>query len=328
MKTFKSIFALLIGFSLSVMAYGSTHYEENSDTIKIRTNKDTEIIIVLDNLSDLKNIGKEINTVMKSLDTVFNRIDAIDTVINVTVNKIENKIFIDGKTGSDGKTMEINIDSPKKPYVEKNLHGFTSFSLGLNNYLENGIFPNDNKEQYSVKAWGSWDISLGAGLRWYVAKPLSFDIAADVNWFNFKYQDRATRIDMSNNNIEFIGDANGYTYTKSKLTVPYINASIIPMAHFGKKSKGLNRNMFRLGAGVYAGYRIGGKVKYAFEDNNTRTVYKDRDDFYLSSYRYGAKAVFGIEDFNIYASYDLNTLFAKNKAPELNPISFGLNFIF
>lgn len=328
MKTIKVLTAILFGLLFSVVVVANTEVGLETDTIRIKTKEGSEMIIVINKFSELKDLEKDITVIFESLDEAFEKIEAFDTVFQMSVDNLEQKIIIEGSKDGSSSKIDIKMDAPKIERKPKNLHVFSSFSIGLNNYLENGKFPNDNKEQYSVKNWGSWDVSIGTGIRWYVAKPLSFDISGDVSWYNFKFQDRATRLDLTNNQADFFKDNLGYDYTKSKLTVPYINASIIPMVHFGKSSSGLNRNMFRFGAGVYGGYRIGGKIKYVFENNNNRTVYKERDDFYLSSYRYGVKAIFGFEEFNIYASYDLNTLFAENKAPELNPISFGFNFNF
>lgn len=328
MKTIKLLSAILCGVLLSALVSANTENKSDTDTIRIKTKEGSEMIIVINKFSELKNLEKDVSVIFKSLDDAFQKFEKFDTVFQLSVDNLEQKIIIEGSKDGERSNIDINMGNPTIERKPKNLHVFSSFSFGFNNYLEGGKFPNDNKEQYSVKNWGSWDVSIGTGVRWYVAKPLSFDIAGDVSWYNFKFQDRATRLDLTNNQVDFFKDDLGYEYTKSKLTVPYINASIIPMVHFGKASSGLNRNMFRFGAGVYAGYRIGGKVKYVFENNNNRTVYKERDDFYLNSYRYGVRAVFGFEEFNIYASYDLNTLFAENKAPELNPISFGFNFNF
>lgn len=328
MKTIKLISVTVIGLLFSTMVLANYEIMLSSDTIRIKTKDGAEMIIVLNNLSELKSLESDVNTILKSLDKVFEKIEGFDSAFEVSVNNIERMITVDAIKEGERSRVDIQIDAPKIERKPKNLHGFTTFSIGFNNFLENRAFPNDNKEQYSVKNWGSWDVSVGAGMRWYVARPISIDIAGDVSWYNFKFQDRATRVDIDNNGVSFTQDTMGFEYNKSKITVPYLNASIIPMVHFGKASSGLNRNMFRIGAGVYAGYRLGGHVKYVYREDNRRTVYKNRDDYYLNSYRYGLKAVFGFNDFNIYAAYDLNTLFAENKAPELNPISFGFNFIF
>ncbi|PLX07285.1 MAG: hypothetical protein C0596_11775 [Marinilabiliales bacterium] len=271
---------------------------------------------------------------MNSLDEVFENLEieleGLDSIINVSVKNIDEEIYVDieGLDDEELKNINLNFDIDDEPREPKKLHGFMYYDFGLNNYLEGGKFPNDNAEQYSVKPWGSWNFELGAGMRWYIAKPLSLDIAAVFSWYNFKYADKGTRIIETADDITFTTDLTGADYIKSKTTVPFVNASIVPMVHFGKHNSGVNHKMFRLGAGVYAGYRLGGHVKYEYETDYTYSVYHRKGDYFLNSYKYGVKAVFGIHDFNIYAKYDLSTLYAEGKGPELNPISFGLNFTF
>jgi hypothetical protein len=165
-------------------------------------------------------------------------------------------------------------------------------------------------------------------MRFYVAKPFSIDIATDIAWYNYKYQDRSTRVTKTDDDIIFSGDPTGADYHKSKTAVPYLNLSLTPLIHFGKKNTGVNHRMFRVGAGVYAGYRLGGRVKYVYSVNNHEIKYKNSGDYFLNTYRYGVKAVFGVNDINFFASYDLSTLYAANRGPELNPICFGLNWTF
>ncbi len=304
------------------------------DTIKIKTEDDAEMIVIVKDLEDLEDLEVEIEAVMNSLDEVFENLEieleGLDSIINVSVKNIDEEIFVDieGLEDEEFKNINLNFDIDDEPKEPKKLHGFMYYDLGLCNYLEDNKFPNDNAAQYSVKPWGSWDFELGAGMRWYIAKPLSLDIAAGFSWMNFKYADRSTRVVETANDVVFSSDLAGAEYIKSKTTVPYVNVSMVPMVHFGKHNSGVNHKMFRLGAGAYAGYRLGGHVKYEYEMDYTESVYKRKGDYFLNSYRYGVKAVFGIYDLNIYAKYDLSTLYADNKGPELNPISFGLNFTF
>lgn len=271
---------------------------------------------------------------MNSLDEVFENLEieleGLDSIINVSVKNIDDEIYVDieGISDEEMQTINFNLDIGDEPKEPRKLHGFMFYDFGMNNYLENEKFPNDNAEQYSVKPWGSWNFQVGAGMRWYIAKPLSLDIAGGFSWYNFKYADKGTRIIETADDIAFTTDLMDADFTKSKMSVPYVNVSLMPMIHFGKHNSGVNHKMFRIGAGAYAGYRIGGKVKYEYDTEFTHSEYKKKGDYFLNSYRYGVKAVFGFYDVNVYASYDLSTLYAENKGPELNPISFGLNFTF
>lgn len=333
MKTnlfFTAIAGLLI--SATVAANGTGFIGD--DTIKIKTKDNSEMIIIINDYGDIENLDAEIDAVMNSLDEVFYNLDeemeGLDSVINVTVRNVDNEILVDieGLEGEENKTINLNYDIDDEPKKEKKLHGFATYDFGFNNYLEGGRFPNDVNAQYSVKPWGSWNVALGGGLRWYIAKPLSLDVAASFSWYNFKYQDRATRVTKTDDDVVFSHDLAGAEYLKSKTVVPYVNISLTPIVHFGKKNSGVNHRDFRIGAGVYAGYRLGGAVKYVYNLNDTHMKFRNEGDYFLNSYRYGVKALFGYQDINFFASYDLSTLYAEGKGPELNPICFGLNWTF
>lgn len=325
-----TIGALLISTSISatdISGYGD-------DTIRVKTENNSEMIIIVNDYSDIEGLETEIEVIMNSLEGVFEEleieIDNLDTVMNVNVRNVDNELRVDieGFDDQEERIINLNYDLDDEPRKEKKLHGFMHYDFGFNNYLQNGKFPNDVNAQYAVKPWGSWNFAIGGGMRWYIAKPVSLDIAADFSWYNFKYQDRATRVTKTDDDVVFSHDMAGAEYLKSKTAVPYLNVSLVPMIHFGKENTGVNHKNFRLGAGVYAGYRLGGSIKYVYIDNDTKMKYRNSGDYFLNSYRYGVKAVFGFEDINVYASYDLSTLYAEGKGPELNPICFGLNFTF
>lgn len=335
MKT-KTLLLALIGIALSITLNAKNINIHDDDTIRIKTENDTEMIIILNECYDVENLSSEINDAMQNLDDIFDQIEDeienMDSVINISVKNIDNKIIvnIDGIEKDESKKINIDFDTDKPIHKkETNLHFFGTFNLGFNNYIEGNKFPGDNNAQYAVKPWGSWYVSFGTGLRWYIVKPIAVDLAADLSWNNFKYQDRSTRVIKTDDGVEFNKDNTYSKYIKSKTTVPYINLSFVPMVYFGKKNTGVNHKMFRIGAGVYGGYRIGGHIKYVYEDdNNIKVKYKDSDNYFFSSYRYGVKAIFGVSDINIFASYDLSTFYASDKGPSLNPIVIGLNWTF
>ncbi len=334
MKTTKIIAAAIGALLISASVSANDYLSQGDDTIRVKTKDNSEMIIIINQFSDLENLDIEIEAIMNSLDDVFDQLqdemDGMDSVINVSVKNVDNelKVDIEGIEGDENKMVNLNFDLNDEPKKEKKLHPFMSYDLGFNNYLENGKFPNDVNAQYSVKPWGSWNVAIGGGLRWYVAKPFSIDLGADFSWYNYKYQDRSTRVVKTNDDVLFVADAAGAEYLKSKTSVPYLNLSITPIIHFGKKNSGVNHTDFRLGAGVYAGYRLGGSVKYIYELNDTHMKYRSEGDYFLSTYRYGVKALFGYKDVNVFATYDLSTLYAAGKGPELNPICFGLNWTF
>lgn len=333
MKTIKTFAVATAALLISVTISASTSLPKD-DTIRIKTQDNSEMIVVINNFNDFENLGVELEAVMKNLGVVFSEMqsemDGLDSVINISVKNIDNELKVDiqGRDGEEDRIINLNYDLNEEQKAEKKFQPFFSYDLGFNNYLENGKFPNDVNAQYSVKPWGSWDFGIGGGLRWYVAKPFSIDFGANFSWFNYKYQDRSTRVIKTDDDVLFTSDGAGAEYLKSKMAVPYLNVNITPMVHFGKKNTGVNHRDFRIGAGVYAGYRLGGSVKYVYNLSDIHMKYRTEGDFFLSTYRYGVKAVFGFKDINLFATYDLSTLYAEGKGPELNPICFGLNWTF
>ncbi|HOK37196.1 MAG TPA: hypothetical protein PLC87_00780 [Bacteroidales bacterium] len=334
MKKF-GIFSLILVAVMFISAqkiYSSNRFDD--DTIRIKTKNNNEIVIIVNSINNIDQLNSDFDDVMNNLEKVFIRLEeeleGLDSVITMSVKNVDKNIVVELEGIKESKpkniNFEVNVDSKKK---QKNLHFLGTFDFGANNYMENFAFPSDFNAQYTVKPWGSWYMGFGWGLRYYVAKPISFDVGVDFSWYNFKYQDKATRVGMNDDGVFFTKVVINTKFYKSKTTVPYVNVSFTPMVHFGEKNYGANRTMFRIGVGVCAGYRLGGYVKYEFATDDGPTIkFKNKNHYYLNSYRYGVKVLFGVSDVNIFATYDLNNLYAKDKGPSLNPIVIGLNYTF
>ncbi len=194
------------------------------------------------------------------------------------------------------------------------------FEIGMNNYLLDGQFPDQSNEQYTVKPFGSWYVSLGSSYLTQVAGPLYLEWGGDISWYNFKFQDPSTRLDKSAAGIDFtsIQDVD-VVPNKSKMTVSYLNVNFVPLIKLGNKRDG-----FRFGAGVYGGYRLGAHVKYNYELNGQDIKDKFSDNYFVENLRYGIKARMGFRDLDFFANYDLNKLFIEGKGPQVNAISAGI----
>ena len=191
--------------------------------------------------------------------------------------------------------------------------------FGLNNYLENGEFPDVNNRNYSVKPWGSWYIAAGPDNFTRIAKPLYLNWGADVAWYNFKFE---------NPGVTIIKEAGGITYlpidgtdinpVKNKLTAVYLDVYMVPTLYLGRDSYIRNghfmnekNNGFRLGIGGYAGYKIDSYSKYIVKDpEGDKRRDRNHSGFFLNNLRYGLRLQIGVNDLDFFANYDLNTLFA------------------
>ena len=211
---------------------------------------------------------------------------------------------------------------------------YFNIDLGMNNYLTGDGFPDENNEPYTVRPWGSWYIALGSVNEAFISRGMSLQFGLNVSWYNFKFQNDDVYVVRGDETVEFPYNPEmlNASFKKSKLTVAYINASLVPMFHFGqKKYSGWQvwdsnpHSGFRIGIGGYGGYRIGSYHKVKYNDGDTKKR-KDHDSFYLENFRYGLRLQLGFGDTDLFVNYDLNKLFREDRGPDLNAFSFGIVF--
>ncbi len=127
-------------------------------------------------------------------------------------------------------------------------------------------------------------------------------------------------------------DTRAFNYLKSKLTVNYLQASIVPVIDFGgsryKPSlfDNIESDGFRIGLGPYVGYRLGSHTKQVYKKDGDRQRERFNDNFYINSLRYGLRLQIGFRDTDFFFNYDMNELFSNGKGPKVNAFSFGLSF--
>jgi hypothetical protein len=204
----------------------------------------------------------------------------------------------------------------------------TNVDLGTNNYLAADQFP-DGSEPYAVRPWGSWYVAVNSVQRTRLGKNIFAEWGLGVSWYNFKFQDDNMSIQHDGPSVQFLADARQVDFVKSKLGATFINASLLPVLDFsdhGHKRRMWDGNDggFRFGIGPYVGYRISSKTKLVYETDGDKKREKDHDSFYLNNLRYGIRLQLGIRSTDLFVNYDLNDLFANDKGPKLNAVSFGL----
>ncbi|UII24954.1 hypothetical protein LVD15_16770 [Fulvivirga maritima] len=203
--------------------------------------------------------------------------------------------------------------------------------LGINNYQENGSAPSDDNALYTVKPFGSWYIALKSINHTHINGSFYLLWGGDISWYNFKFDNEDARMLKGDDGIFFMEESD-VNSKKSKLTAAYVNASVVPMLAFGDSKPSQNCHWkiwdenqgFRIGAGMYAGYKIGSYTKVVTKEDGDKDKDKDHDSFYLNNFRYGVRVQAGFRGIDLFFNYDLNELFADNKGPQLNAFSFGV----
>lgn len=206
-----------------------------------------------------------------------------------------------------------------------------NLDLGTNNYLtSNDQFP-DGSELYAVRPWGSWYVAGNSVQRTRLGRNLFVEWGLGVSWYSFKFEEHNTSITEDEFGVHFGTDNRDVEFIKSKLSATFINVSLVPVLDFGEHSRKPRMwdghgGGFRFGFGPYVGYRISSKTKLVYEQDGDREKEKNRDNFYLNNLRYGFRMQIGVRSTDLFINYDLNELFAENKGPKLNAISFGIIF--
>jgi len=233
-----------------------------------------------------------------------------------------------------GFSQSEDQEESKKRKVNYGTHNDFDIDLGINNFLEDGNSPDESNAPYAVKPWGSWYVALKSTNDTHIGGPLHLLWGADVSWYNFKFQNEAVRISEAPDQVTFSEISGDFSPIKSKLTVVYLDASLVPMLRFGSSSHRScdkfdwldwhDEGGFRIGAGGYAGYKIASYAKYVTEVDGDKDKDRDKDGFYLNNFRYGVRLQLGYRGMDVFVNYDINELFVENKGPKLNAFSFGV----
>lgn len=226
-------------------------------------------------------------------------------------------------------------------YFQQHDHGTLrdlNFEIGVNNWLENGKFPSSD-DLYQLRPINSSYVGLIWNHTTYISGPLYLDWGGGFNWYNYKFENAAARLDPSGGELNFYEDLNILSAKKSKLKVTYLNFNFIPILDFGKGKRLVRqyeeddvrialsaRRGFRFGIGPYASVKLSQKAKYKYENEQGNQKDKDKGGFFVNNFKWGLRAQIGINRFDMFVAYDMTPLFENGRGPDLNPIAFGIVF--
>ncbi|MCU0358325.1 MAG: PorT family protein [Cyclobacteriaceae bacterium] len=316
--------------SLALLLTGSTLWaQQKPDTVIVELGKSSRVIFTIKDRSDIR-ILRQYDYQALFTD-ILNRIDT--TKIALPTQETDDKISLKPQeevTWDDDDKYEWS-GHWNKSQSRRVRHSF-NLDLGMNNYLEEGKFPDETNELYTVRPWGSWYVGLNSVVHLPIKGKLFLEWGQGVSWYNFKFQSDQIVMSRDESGVIFTEDNRDVNYIKSKLTASYIGTSLIPILDFGGRgdksrmwdSRG---SRFRIGLGPYAGYRLGSHSKLVFNDGR-RQKEKEFDNFFLNNFRYGMRLQVGVRNADFFFNYDLNELFSTTPPnnPKLNAFSFGIVF--
>ncbi len=243
-----------------------------------------------------------------------------------------------------------NVSLSKKNKVKFNGH-WAGFDLGLNGYFMPDIkmsFPKETEymDLQTTKSWAAHlnfyeqNIALSKNKKWGMVTGLG------LNWNNYRFS-MDTRLNADSSELHGYIDQ-GISIRKSKLTSLYFD---IPLLFEFQTNSYHKKNSFHISAGMIMGVRLSSHTKKYYDEwNKTHDVAlynselddyevvathtspnyskeKDFDDFYMNPFKWDATARIGWGFINLFATYSVNTLFKKDKGPELYPWTVGITLV-
>ncbi|MEJ8756557.1 outer membrane beta-barrel protein [Pontibacter sp. H259] len=257
--------------------------------------------------------------------------DAKGKVINkehheVRINK-SFKIDVDIEEDGDNTDIEINTsdddDTTKHNHVEN--YKATRFNFDLDLGLNAFVNEDDAAFIPDLKPMGSRYVSLNSHMISQIGgkkSPLYIVSGLEFAFNNYMFDKNYIIQDIDDNTV--FTKIEERQYEKSKLATSSVNVPIMPMLKFKREN---GKEGFHIGAGGFAGYRLGSHSKLKFEENDNTTKDKDHGSFNLSDFQYGLTGVIGYNDLSLFVKYNMNDLFKENRGPQVSVISFGLRLL-
>jgi hypothetical protein len=297
-----------------------------ADTLVIRVGETGKIIFAIPDKKDLETLRhydfqmlvEDMITKLENDDTTSLKKPSVE-YLKDTTTRVNGMVTTDDHEEDDDDNVNDRTVI-RVSHRNGTKHSF-NVELGLNNYLENGKFPDQSNSMYTTRSWGSWNVALNSIQHTRMGQKTFLEWGGGVSWYNYKFQSARTNVITGSNGVEFAQDIRDLDFRKSKLSVMYLNASVVPMFGFGNKSY---KHGFRMGVGPYAGYRIDSYSKLVYKELGEKRVERNHDNFYLNNFRYGIRLQLGFDDTDLFFTYDLNSLFLEGKGPQLHAFSFGV----
>jgi hypothetical protein len=332
MKTFKlnlkKTLSIMVIFAMVSMVPVLASSNPGPDTVTIQI-AGSKMIFVINDKNDLESLrAYDMNQIVDQFESLLDSAGneggslVIDETDKADHREVKEPTFIEIETG---KGIKIGKDKGHKSRVSNEFH----VDLGLNNYLVNG--KSVSSEPYNLNNWGSRYVALSSMNTLYLGKnkgPFNIQFGAEIAWNNFMFEENVT-IRKENGTtrifsfVQETGDTRPLTSPdfltqtvpakKSKLGIATIGIPLLFGLDLGKNDD------FRIAAGGYVNYNIKSWSKILYFENGDKERVKDRSDYGLNDFRYGAMATLSYKGFSIFGKYDMSPLFSVN--PEVNGVA-------
>lgn len=313
----KRIFLLLIAIVIIIPAIKA----QQNDTLN--SDQDTIKATIIDDQDGQVSVGtSEIVKTQEKKDTTHFKLGKKD--ISIVDEGDGTSVKVTEPDESDENNDAGNIpQKPPKTNKNKKFKGhWAGFEFGLNNYVDNNnsLSRTAGTEFLDINTGKSWNFNLNFAQYsiGFGTDRLGLVTGMGIEFSNYHFSNNNS-ITKSNNMIAALD----YTQSlnKNKLQTTYLTA---PLLLEGQLLNGSRSKRIHISGGLIGGLKIGSFTKVKYVEDGSKKRDKEKDDFYLSPFRYGLTARIGYKMVNLYANYYMTPLFIKDKGPELHPVALGL----
>lgn len=324
--------------SLTYKASGAStvKYVGTPETLIMQDKKGTENVVVL---SD----STRTSSVYHYYDTTTVKLGAFDVeVIDGDTTKVsigQHQIIVD----EDGN---VKYRKTKKKF---NGH-WGGVELGINGYVTPDFNTNFGREYDYLTL--RYEKSIAVNLNIFEQnipfnkdKNMGLVTGIGLSWNNYRFSQQTYLTPDSSEVYGFFMD--GVSVRKSKLTAMYITVPVI----FEIQTKSSRWKMFHFAVGGLVSARVRTHTKIYFNEpsreyklydprtesyvdrtfqspgSTNRNIVKQYNSFYLPPFKFDATVRIGYSIVNLFATYSLNTLFQKDRGPELYRWTAGIMLV-
>jgi len=288
----------------------------------------------------------------KKVSTVYNYDDT--TTVHMGAFDVE---VIDGDTTkvTVGRHTLIVDDDGNVRYERNKKHKFNGHwggvEIGINGYVTPDFDANFGTAYDYLTL--RYEKSIAVNLNIYEqnialnkAKNMGLVTGIGLAWNNYRFSQQTYLTPDSSQVYGFYID--GASVRKTKLTAMYITVPLM----FEVQTKSPNRyKRFHFGLGGLVSARVRTHTKiyfnnpnqdyklydpetssyahgvYVTPNQNQRNIIKNYNSFYLQPFKFDAMVRIGYSIINVFATYSLNTLFQKDRGPELYAWTAGITLV-
>ena len=275
-----------------------------------------------------KNLPEQIRITTRKKTPNTNRVDvALNKAFGVTVTTDEHgSKSYNTPEGKDKEQRQAHRDSIRLRNIE---HRHSSanliLDLGVNALVNQKQYfaPGGQLEPVDLRTEGSRYVNIGlhfdarlGGKR----SPVSLTVGPEFTFNNYMLNGNTKWVN-NNGRTDVVRETDGRQFQKSKLGTSSVN---LPLMLRLQLRDSHYKSTFTLGAGGFVGYRIKSWTKLKYTSDGT--TYKDKEDgsYNMENFLYGLQGTIGYRGLELFAKYNINSLFKTGAGPDTQVLSFGV----